>query len=357
MRSSTISTRPRKEDNSIMNQLITTSLLGLVALETSYLAWRSWRSVSSYSRFDHPIFVDTSVLMDGRIVGVAGTGFITGELVIPRSVILELQLLADKADHEKRERARFGLDVVSKLQAIPNVRVRLFHDERAKQGVDERLLELARKSNGLVLTLDYNLQKVGSAEGIQILNINELAQQLRLERLPGEKLSLALVEKGSDSHQAIGYLEDGTMVVVEHASSQIGKTKTVEIIRSLQTAAGRMAFAKIVETESQHQLQPQQNRKAVQTVKKPAAGRKRPLQQQQHADQTEHSGQSERVTQSNKPQQRPKKQSNVQKKPQADVSSSSRQPSTERSRQPSSRPKTSKQREASLLRAIDDMPE
>lgn len=307
--------------------------IALIAIETSYLTWRSLRSVGSRSKFDHPIFVDTSVLMDGRIVGVASTGFITGELVIPRSVILELQLLADKADHDKRERARFGLDVVASLQEQDTVRVRMFHDEKATNGVDERLLELARTSKGIVLTLDFNLQKVAATEHIRCLNINELAQQLRMEHLPGERLSLSLVEKGSDSHQAIGYLGDGTMVVVEHAHGRIGKTETVEIIRSLQTAAGRMCFAKLVNA-----ARDESNSKP---VKKAAAGRK-PQPAKKTTNQKEP-----------KPMQPAKKQS-----PSPQRNAQTQEPKAAQ-QQPakSNRPKTSKQREADLLRVINDQQE
>lgn len=316
-----------------MKNYLEISLLAIVAMETSFLTYRNIRQISRRSRFDHPIFVDTSVLMDGRIVSVAKTGFITGELVIPRSVILELQLLADKSDHDKRERARFGLDVVAQLQASEMVRVRLHHDAKATNGVDERLLELARHSSGLVLTLDYNLQKVAATEGIKVLNLNELAQTLRIERLPGERLSLELVEKGSDSHQAVGYLNDGTMVVVEHASNRIGKTETIEIIRSLQTAAGRMCFARLVTNDSSSS----QGKSAVtlkqSVVKKNTKGRK-PTQKTEkfETDDT-------KKTRSVKAESRP-------------TESTPKLPSNSQSRR--SRPKTSKQHESSLLRSIEN---
>ncbi len=192
------------------------------------------------------LLVDTSVLMDGRIVAVAKTGFIGDTLVIPRSVVGELQFLADHADSEKRARARYGLDVVTELQGMDQVDVELLQDgSKAREGVDDRLLSLAKQHGAWILTIDYNLNKVAAVEGIGVLNINELAQSIRMAHLPGEHLMLELMQKGQDAHQAIGHLSDGTMVVVEQASNQIGRTVEVEIVRNLQTAAGKMIFARI----------------------------------------------------------------------------------------------------------------
>ncbi len=196
---------------------------------------------------DRAILVDTSVLMDGRITSIAATGFIGGTLVIPRSVVGELQFLADNADADKRARARHGLDIVSALQQMESVSVELLQDgSKADEGVDERLLNLAKQHHAVICTLDYNLNKVAVVEGIQVLNINELAQALRMAHLPGEELTVELVQKGQDSHQGVGYLADGTMVVVEQANTLIGQAVRVEVVRSLQTSAGKMMFAKRV---------------------------------------------------------------------------------------------------------------
>lgn len=194
------------------------------------------------------VFVDTSALMDGRIVSAARSGFIPQRLDIPKSVIAELQLLADQADSEKRARARGGLDVIAQLQEIQTLHVDIIEDgPLSAGGVDARLVELAKKHNGYVCTIDYNLNKVAVVEGVFVLNINELAKQLRMAYLPGERVSLQLVQKGQDAHQAVGYLDDGTMVVVSQAAKQVGAVVEVEFIRSLQTAAGRMMFAKLVD--------------------------------------------------------------------------------------------------------------
>lgn len=221
----------------------------LILGEVSYLLARLPKN--SIKSKDRAILVDTSVLMDGRIVPVAQTGFIGGTLVIPRSVIGELQFLADHADADKRARARYGLDVVTELQAMERVNVELLQDgSHAREGVDDRLLKLAKQHGAVIMTLDYNLNKVAAVEGTEVLNLNELAQSIRMEHLPGEKITLELIQKGQDAHQGVGYLPDGTMVVVEQASAQIGQTLNVEIIRNLQTAAGRMIFAKKIETVS-----------------------------------------------------------------------------------------------------------
>jgi rRNA-processing protein FCF1 len=227
-----------------MNILIIILLL-VIAAEVTYLLSQQTKRVSKSGRM---VFVDTSVLIDGRILAVAQSGFIGDRLFIPRSVIGELQFLADNADADKRSRARHGLDVVSELQKLPQLKIEIFQDgSKAEEGVDERLLNLAKKYSGAICTIDYNLNKVAQVEKITVLNVNDLAMSLRMAYLPGEKILLELTQKGQDAHQAIGHLTDGTMVVVEHAHGLIGKTVEIEFIRSLQTAAGKMMFAKLVE--------------------------------------------------------------------------------------------------------------
>ncbi len=230
-------------------EMISIALLLVLVAEVTYILAKVPRQTNSKKRL---VLVDTSVLIDGRIVAVAQSGFIGDTLAIPRSVIGELQFLADNADHDKRARARYGLDVVKELQDMDTVEVIILQDgSKAEEGVDERLLKLAKKYAGsVVCTIDYNLNKVAVVEGIPILNVNELAQSLRMSYLPGEKMLLELVQKGHDSHQGVGYLKDGTMVVVEQASKYIGKTVEIEFIRSLQTAAGRMMFAKRIEQKT-----------------------------------------------------------------------------------------------------------
>ncbi len=234
--------------------LIIVTLLAILG-EVSYLVVKLPRQ-SLGRRQSRPILVDTSVLIDGRIIAVAKSGFIGDTLVIPRSVVGELQYLADNADHDKRARARYGLDVIKDLQNMPHMVVEILQDgSKADEGVDERLLTLAKKNGSAICTIDYNLNKVAAVEGITVLNVNELAQSLRMAYLPGEKMLLELVQKGQDAHQGVGYLTDGTMVVVEHANKSIGKTIEIEFVRSLQTAAGKMMFAKPVHREPLQKVQ------------------------------------------------------------------------------------------------------
>jgi rRNA-processing protein FCF1 len=232
------------ETRDIVLLAVTLIILG----EVSYLLAKLPKT--SIKAKDRAILVDTSVLMDGRITNIAATGFIGGTLVVPRSVIGELQLLADQADADKRARARHGLDVVSTLQNMEGVEVEILQDgSKAAEGVDERLLSLAKRESAVICTLDYNLNKVAVVEGITVLNINELAQSLRMQHLPGEHMMIELTQKGQDNHQGVGYLSDGTMVVVEQSNKYIGQTVLVEVVRSLQTAAGKMMFARRVERQ------------------------------------------------------------------------------------------------------------
>jgi len=229
-------------------EIIIIGLLILTVIEVSYLVAVNTNKLLN-RKTGRPVFVDTSVLIDGRIISVAQSGFINSDtLFIPRSVIGELQYLADNGDADKRTRARHGLDIVTELQAMTNVTATIFQDgSKAEEGVDERLLKLAKKHRGAICTIDYNLNKVAQVENIDVLNVNDLAMSLRMAYLPGEKMMLELTQTGQDSHQAVGHLTDGTMVVVERASQLIGRSVEIEFIRSLQTAAGKMMFAKLVE--------------------------------------------------------------------------------------------------------------
>lgn len=237
-------------------ELLIIIVLLAVAVETTYLTANAFRKERRSTLA--PVFVDTSVLIDGRIIAVAESGFLTRPLYIPRSVVGELQFLADNADPEKRTRARHGLDIINQLQSIASIKTVIFADGvKAEEGVDNRLLTLAKKHHGALCTIDYNLNKVAVVEGIEVLNVNELAKTLRMAYLPGERTRIELTQKGNDQHQAVGHLEDGTMVVVEHAYKQIGSIVEVEFIRSLQTAAGKMMFARLTQPAPSKRAQAQ----------------------------------------------------------------------------------------------------
>lgn len=223
-------------------ELFIAGALGLILAETTYLTYRQ-SNINTTKKND--ILIDTSVLIDGRIVAIARSGLVSARLIVPRSVVRELQFMADKADHDKRERARFGLEVIEKLQELPDVDVEVRDDGSVSEhGVDEQLIILAQRSGAKLCTIDYNLNKAARVQSVEIININELAHALRVVHLPGEKISVELVQPGQDKKQAVGYLDDGTMVVVDDSRELIGQTTDVELTRVLQTAAGRMMFAK-----------------------------------------------------------------------------------------------------------------
>lgn len=225
-------------------QGLSLGLLVAIGAETTYLIAKQPANLKR--KGGAVILLDTSVLIDGRIISVAKAGFVGGTLIVPRSVIAELQYMADNADHDKRTRARYGLDVIQELQQMKDVAIEVLQDSKTND-VDAQLVILAKKYNAELCTIDYNLNKVAQVEGVKVLNINELAQALRATHLPGERYKIQLVQKGSDSHQGVGYLEDGTMVVVEQGSPMIGQEVYVEFTRVLQTQAGRMMFAKRVD--------------------------------------------------------------------------------------------------------------
>ncbi len=238
-----------------MNYIMIALLVVIIGQLTYVINETSKRTRRSYKA--RPLFIDTSVLMDGRIVQVAATGFIGERLVIPRSVVAELQLLADASDNDRRARARSGLDNIRLLQAMDHLQIEILRDgDTDAAGVDGRLLELAKKYDGHVCTLDFNLNKVAAVDNIKVLNINELAQGLRLAFLPGEIIKLEVMQKGNDNTQGVGYLSDGTMVVVEQGAKLIGQTVEAECVRSLQTAAGRMIFAKLGSGSAKQQQRP-----------------------------------------------------------------------------------------------------
>lgn len=229
--------------------LLVVSLIILV--ETSFLFFNHFRACKVRNkRGRRRIFIDTSILMDGRILDIAETGFIGDDLIIPKSVIRELQLLADGRDNEKRERARRGLDVVNALERVVHFDTTILSDKLDRTPVDERLLDLARSERGIILTLDYNLMKVAGTEHIKTLNLNDLVMSLAHKHLPGEKLTLRIIGLGSNENQGIAYTEDGIMVVVDKAKDKVGKTIDVELTRFAQTSAGRMLFAKIIKSSS-----------------------------------------------------------------------------------------------------------
>ena len=197
---------------------------------------------------DEMVLLDTSVIIDGRIADICKTGFLDGKFIVPRFVLKELQQIADSSDSLKRERGRRGLDILGKLQKSSNIDVKIHNEDFADiKEVDLKLVKLAKVLGAKIFTNDYNLNKVSEIQGIRVLNVNELANALRPVVLPGEKLEIRLIKEGKEYNQAVGYLEDGTMVVVDNGRRFIGQNVNPVVGSVLQTAAGRMIFAKLPE--------------------------------------------------------------------------------------------------------------
>ncbi len=197
-----------------------------------------------------PLLLDSSVLIDGRLEGLGETGFLAAPLVVAQFVLDELQTLADSSDKLKRARGRLGLTVLSRLQSNPHLDLSIDDTPVEGRSVDHKLLQLAADQNMRVLTTDYNLDKVAEIQGVPVLNINEMAQALKAQVIPGESLRIEVVKRGESPNQGVGYLPDGTMVVVEEAGELVGREITVTVTNSLQTSAGKMIFGKLEESRS-----------------------------------------------------------------------------------------------------------
>lgn len=190
------------------------------------------------------IIVDTSVIIDGRILEIVRIGFLSGCLIIPKFVLEELQNIADSADDLRRSRGRRGLEILSEMKKEKRVKVKVLDtDFPSETDVDAKIIKLAKKLKAKLMTVDYNLNRVAQIQNISVLNVNELNNALRPVVLPGEKLHIKLVQEGKDKDQGVGYLEDGTMVVVEGGHKLIGKEIEVYVTRVFQTIAGKMIFA------------------------------------------------------------------------------------------------------------------
>jgi uncharacterized protein YacL len=189
--------------------------------------------------------LDTSVIIDGRIADIAETGFLDGVMVIPQFVLRELQLVADSADSLKRNRGRRGLDILQRLQKVASLNIQIVEDDfPTVREVDLKLIELAKVYEGKIVTNDFNLNKVAQLQGVEVLNINELANALKPVVLPGEIMRVFILKEGKEYNQGVAYLDDGTMVVVDNARKMIGKTIDISVTSVLQTTAGKMIFGK-----------------------------------------------------------------------------------------------------------------
>jgi uncharacterized protein YacL len=205
-------------------------------------------SSSSWTNLNRTILLDTSVIIDGRVADIAKTGFLPGTLLIPRFVLNELQYIADSPDGMRRQRGRRGMEVLAELQKLPSILVRISDiNVEGVREVDDKLIVLGKQLKSPVLTNDYNLNRIAELQGVTVLNINELANAVKSVVLPGEALRINIIQEGKEHGQGVGYMDDGTMVVVENGKDFIGEYMEVNITKVLQTAAGRMIFGRVDE--------------------------------------------------------------------------------------------------------------
>lgn len=207
----------------------------------------NFRTPDSRKLMDHRL-LDTSVIIDGRIADICDTGFVDGELIVPRFVLNELQFIADSSDSMKRSRGRRGLDVLNRMQKSTAINIEIVEQDFPKiKGVDGKLVALAQKLNAKLLTNDYNLNKVAELQGVRVLNVNELANAMKPVVLPGEQMTVKIIREGKEQGQGVGYLDDGTMIIVDSAQKMINTTVDVVVTSVLQTTAGRMIFTELKE--------------------------------------------------------------------------------------------------------------
>lgn len=199
------------------------------------------------NKIENGVFLDTSAIIDGRVFDVISMGVLSGTFIIPESILLELKHIADSQDMVKRERGRKGLALLDKLKKSKGIKVIHLPDKNGETGpreVDEKLIEIAKNNRGRLITCDYNLEKKASISGVIAININTLANHLKIKAVPGESLHIRILHVGKDITQGVGYLDDGTMLVVENANQDVGRSVDVIVSRVIQTTAGRILFSK-----------------------------------------------------------------------------------------------------------------
>lgn len=229
--------------------LLLTGILGYLGLVLGLKKVEefSFRSGDYKATSDFRI-LDTSVIIDGRIADICDSGFMEGELIVPRFVLNELQFVADSSDSMKRSRGRRGLDILNRMQKSSAINIEILEQDFTKiKGVDGKLVALAKKINAKLLTNDYNLNKVAELQGVRVLNVNELANAMKPVVLPGEQMAVKIIREGKELGQGVGYLDDGTMIIVDHAQKMLNMNVEVVVTSVLQTTAGRMIFSELKE--------------------------------------------------------------------------------------------------------------
>lgn len=191
-----------------------------------------------------PLILDTSAIIDGRILDIAKTNFLSGTVLLPSFVLSELQQVADSADYIKRSRGRRGFEIIEDLKKVKGFHIEVWDQDIAAKAVDDKLIKLAKALNGKIITTDFNLNRVASVSNVPVLNVNDLANAVKTVAIPGENLKVKVVHLGKDAKQGVGYLPDGTMIVVENGADLVGKEIDTAVSRVLQGSAGRMIFTK-----------------------------------------------------------------------------------------------------------------
>lgn len=229
--------------------MLADEIAGMVVNRITYLmpTKKSKQKNARNKLVEHSVFLDTSAIIDGRIFDVSKLGLLYGVIAVPAEILLELKHIADSQDLVKRERGRKGLEALERLKKTRGIKVIVLpseEDQNRRKEVDEVLIAIAKKYTGRIITCDYNLEKKASIQGVAAINVNALANALKVTAVPGESLHIKVLHQGKDITQGVGYLDDGTMVVVEHAADDIERMVDIVVSRVIQTASGRILFAK-----------------------------------------------------------------------------------------------------------------
>jgi uncharacterized protein YacL len=224
--------------NEVMNQM-----MRIPRPQNFSVPYPSQAPISGVS-MNQPMILDTSAIIDGRILDIAKTGFLYGTILIPASVLTELQQVSDSADYIKRSRGRKGFETIEELKKVKGIRIEVWDKEPAAKTVDDKIIKMGKNLHGRIITTDFNLNRVASVSNVTVLNINDLANAVKAVAIPGETLKIKVVHIGKDPNQGVGYLQDGTMVVVENGAALVGSDVKTEVTRLIQGSAGRMIFTK-----------------------------------------------------------------------------------------------------------------
>lgn len=229
-------------------------ILGMLAVNTALIVWLAADRMGERKVGASGIItLDSSAIIDGRILEIAKVGFLPRQIHVPQFIVDELHNIADSADSLRRERGRFGLEVVNELGKLPGMSLEVVQTQPSDKPADDQLVDYTKHIGGRVVSNDYALNQIAGIREVPVLNVNELSQAIRTIALPGEEVKIKLIQKGSDPKQGVGYLEDGTMVVVDKADRLIGKEVTATVTRVHQTTAGKMLFADLAKQSSTQQ--------------------------------------------------------------------------------------------------------